>query len=668
MTPTEHQRFRFEHHAPEPKKGLDRLADDLLGRVKRGPWATTRLAAEAREIVAEREALSGLSDGQLNEILAELRMTRRCKPDDWRDSLIPGLAALAVAGERELGLKAYEVQLMAAAALVQGFFTEVDTGEGKTLAIGLAAAFQALSGLPCHVITANDYLAGRDAKNLESFYKRVGLSVGAVLGDDDDEKRRSAYRCGVTYTTAKEAAADYLRDRLRSAGVELRPARLLAVMNGQTGGSGPVQRGLHATLIDEADHALIDEAVTPLIISRTLDAGEMERVANAAWSLVASFEPGVHYRLDRARRTVEVLEPGVDQVLHRLDLPHEGLWANQRRRIQLARQAVEAREYFLRGEQYVVDDGKIVIVDPATGRPMAMRTWQQGLHQIIEAKEGLDVTGATETMARISFQAYFRKYKILAGASGTLREAAGELWHTYHSPFACIPRNLPCQRVYAGTRFCATSDEQQTELLGEIKARHQLGQPLLIGARTVDASEQVASLLRAERFPGGDQVLNAVRHREEALLVSRAGHRGGITIATSMAGRGTDIRLEKGVDLLGGLHVVATEANESSRVDRQLFGRAARQGDPGSVVSIYRADDAVLKRFIPGPVLRGWTRSLGSGFLGKLPQWLGLGLLRWSHFRARSASARSRRAVMLSEADIQRSLGFTVGRNSGIDG
>ncbi|MCX8495114.1 MAG: hypothetical protein ORN51_02910 [Akkermansiaceae bacterium] len=662
MSPTEHQRFLFEPCAPRHQKGLDRWADGLLGRAKRGPWVSSRLASEAREISAARESLSELTDQRLHELLMTLRNTRMRKPSDWREILVNGLAALAVAGERELGLKAYEVQLMAATALVRGFFAEVDTGEGKTLAIGLAAAFHAWSGLPCHVITANDYLAGRDAKNLSSFYKRAGLTVGAVLGDDRDEDRRVAYHCGVTYTTAKEAAADYLRDRLRRADMQLRSTRLLAVMAGQKGGVEPVQRGLHATLIDEADHALIDEAVTPLIISRNLDAGEMEQVARAAWSLVAAFEPGIHYRVDRARRTAELLDLGIKQALSDLDLPRERLWANHGRRLELVRQAVTAREFFLRDEQYVVDDGKVVIVDPSTGRPMAMRTWQQGLHQIIEAKEGLTVSGASETMARTSFQAYFRKYKHLAGASGTLREAADELWHTYHSPFVRIPRNLPCQRLYAGTRFYATAGEHHAALLCEIKIKHARGQPLLIGARTVDASEQVAILLRGEGLSGGDQVLNAARHREEALLVSRAGHRSAITIATSMAGRGTDIRLENGVEPLGGLHVISIEANESARVDRQLFGRAARQGDPGSVVSIYCAADAVFKQFIPGPVLRIWTRSLSWNRLGRLPQWLGLGLLHGSHFLAQVAAARSRHSVMVSETEIQRSLGFTVGR------
>ena len=666
MTPTEYQRVLFEHHPPPLRKGLDHWADGMLGRLKRGPWVRARLAAVTREIATEREQLSGQTDAQLQEKFAMLRTLRRRNPDDWKGCLVPGLAALAVAGERELGLRAYVVQLMAAAALVRGYFAEVDTGEGKTLSIGMAAAFRAWSGLPCHVITANDYLAGRDAANLHAFYKRAGLTVGAVLGEDDEEKRRAAYRCAVTYTTAKEAAADYLRDRLRSEGVaQLRPARLLAIMQGRSGGTLPVQRGLHTAVIDEADHALIDEAVTPLIISRTLDPGEMEQVARAAWSLVAGFEPGSDYRLDRAHRSVELMAPGVDKVLHRLDLPRAGLWAHQRRRIELARQAVEAREFFLRDEHYVVDGGKIVIVDPATGRPMPMRTWQQGLHQMIEAKEGLAVNGATETLARISFQAFFRKYKVLAGASGTLGEAASELWHTYHAPFVRIPRNLPCQRWHAGTRFCATPEEHLAGLLHEVRTRHARGQPLLIGTRTVEASERVASMLHSENFPGCDKVLNAVRHREEALIVSRAGHRGGIIIATSMAGRGTDIRLEKGVEILGGLHVVTMEANESSRVDRQLFGRAARQGDPGSVIAIYSAGDAVLKRFIPAPVLRVWTRSLGWKPLGPLPQSLGRVLLHWSRLRSQALAARSRRGVMLSETDIQRSLGFTVGGRPG---
>ncbi len=661
MTPTEHQRLLFEYKAVRPRKGLDRIVDGWIGRWKRGPWVARRLQAAAAEMSAMRAEIEKLPDSKLNERLEDLRQQRRRSPDD-QSAHGEGIAVLAVAAERELGLRAYEVQLMASAALVQGYFTEVDTGEGKTLAIGIAAAYKALSGLPCHVITANDYLAGRDAGNLRPFYTRVGLTVGAVLGEDDDQKRRQAYGCCVTYSTVKEVAADYLRDRLRGVDEQPRSGRLIGLGGGREGGFGGGQRGLHAALIDEADHALIDEAVTPLIISRPLAAGEMEPVAKAAWSLVKTFEPGIHYRVDRATRQTELLEPGMELACGELDLPRTGLWASNRRRAQIVRQAVEARELFLRDEHYVVDDGKVVIVDPSTGRPMPMRSWQQGLHQIIEAKEGLEVSGGTETMARISFQAYFRKYHFLAGASGTLKEVAGELWHTYHTPFVKVPRNLPSRRQHAGIRFCVNREEQQQRLLHEIKSRHGRGQPLLIGSRSVESSERIASLLRAEKLPVGDRVLNAVHHRREATLVALAGKKHAITIATSMAGRGTDIRLENGVDMLGGLHVVSIDANQSARVDRQLFGRAARQGDPGSVMSIYSADDELLSRFVPSFVIRMWMRTLVMQRMSGVAQWMGGMLLRWSHFRAQDQAARSRRGVMLAETEIRRSLGFATSR------
>lgn len=661
MTPTEHQSFLLEHEPPKQRSGLDRLAHGLVGRLQSVFWVKSKLAIVARQIVAEREVLRGLTDAHLDAKLIQIRQARRRTPDKYQDNEVNGLAAIAVCAERELGLKAYEVQLMAAAALVKGFLIEVDTGEGKTLAIGIAAAFHAWSGLPCHVITANDYLAERDALYLKRFYKRLGISVGSVIGESQEEERRTAYGSAITYTTAKEVAADYLRDRIRLEGIQS-ISRLVATVADRSNGINPVQRGLYWAFIDEADHALIDEAVTPLIISRTTDADEMVAASRAVWSLVKDLKSDVHYRLDRPRKYVELLQPGMDQALNHLGLPHDGLWGSKRRRIELVRQGIEAREYFLRDEQYILDDGKVVIVDPATGRPMPMRTWRQGLHQIIEAKENLEITGTSETLARISFQTYFRKYKQLAGASGTLREVAAELWHTYNTPFLSIPRNLTCQRTYAGLKFYKNADEQETGLIHELKTRHSRGQPILIGTRTVAASEQVAALLRGHRLPGGDQVLNARHHREEAILVSQAGKLSKITIATSMAGRGTDIILEDGGRLLGGLHVISIEAHESARVDRQLIGRSARQGDPGSVIMIYNTEDEVFKRFVPETLLRWWRISLRWNILGDIPQWFGWALIHWSQFRAQSFAAKSRRALTTSEAEITRSLGFTVGR------
>ena len=664
MSPTEHQRCFTERAPARPRRGLDAWAHGLVGRCKRGPWQRKRLVAEARAIAVLREELEQLTPAALKERFQTLQRERRRRPQHWQLLCHEGLAILAVMAHRELGLRAYEVQLMAAIALVEGFFAEVDTGEGKTLAIGLAAAFQALGGVPCHVITANDYLAQRDARQMRPFYNRAGLTVGAVLSEYDEMTRRAGYACGVTYTTAKEVAADYLRDRLRmgvAGTVRQSSSRLFGLLTDSSSHSAPVQRGLHCALIDEADHALIDEAVTPLIISRLQDAGEIAAAAHAVWDLVRMLDPALHYRVDAESRTIELLPAGLEQVHEELTLPRTGLWASTRRRIELVGLGLEAREFFLRDKQYVIDDGKVVIVDPATGRPMPMRTWRQGLHQIIEAKEGLEISGPSETLARTSFQSFFRKYLRLAGASGTLREAAAEIWHTYSAPFVSIPRHLPCQRHYAGVNFFPSQVMRDAALLHEIKIRHARGQPLLIGTHTVESSEIIADLLHNHGLPGG-QVLNARRHREEAAIVSEAGQERQIIIATGMAGRGTDIRLGTGVANLGGLHVVATEVNESPRVDRQLFGRAARQGDPGGVISYYSVEDVVLKRFIPGFILELWRRSFSVPWLA---QKLGQGLLRWTQSVARRQAVRRRRSIIMSEEEIRRSLGFTVGREDG---
>jgi preprotein translocase subunit SecA len=293
---------------------------------------------------------------------------------------------------------------------------------------------------------------------------------------------------------------------------------------------------------------------------------------------------------------------------------------------------------------------------------MPMRTWRQGLHQIIEAKEGLAVTGPSETLARLSFQAFFQKYQRLAGASGTLREAAAEIWSTYGVPFVAIPRNLPCRRSDGGVRFFSSRQNRDTALIREIKDRHERGQPLLVGTHTVESSEDLAIQLLQQGLPNV-QVLNARRHREEAAVVAQAGQKGQIIIATGMAGRGTDIRLEAAVVDLGGLHVIATEVNESQRVDRQLFGRSARQGDPGSVMAFYDGEDPVLARFSTTWSQTFW-RMLWRPGLTPLAQVCGRVLLRWTHWRAQHRSAWQRSGVMRAEEEIRRSLGFTTGRSA----
>lgn len=661
-TPTEKQRTLHVRISKAAPVGLDAWYYGLLGRIRRGPWAFKRIEAMTQRMELLREEFNQLNNGQLDDRLQRMREHRRRYPHSPQLKMEEGLALLAVTAKRELGLSPYKVQLMAAAALIEGFLTEVDTGEGKTLALALAAAYNAWSGLPCHVITANDYLAGRDAKYLKGFYQRVGLKVGKVLGDSAEMDRRAAYQADITYTTAKEVAADYLRDRLRLQGVEDIGSRLSLsslTTSKQPAGAGIIQRGLYYALIDEADNSLIDEAVTPLIISRTLEAGELELACEKAWKVAVALEAGTDYRLDLSSRSIEVEEDRIKTAADRIDLPKTGLWASQRRRVELLILALEAREFFLRDVQYVVDDKKVVIVDEATGRPMPMRTWRQGLHQMIEAKEGVPISGASETMARISFQSFFRKYERLAGASGTVREVALEIWQTYGIPTMAIPRNKPCQRQFLGRVFYSNQEEKVKAAHDEIRVRHARKQPVLVGTRSVEASEKITVSLQSQHLVCC--VLNAKYHKEEAALVSQAGQLSGITIATNMAGRGTDIHLQPGADILGGLHVVASEPHESARVDRQLFGRAGRQGDPGSVMAIYSLDDELFIRFLPPFVRRFWAKILVSDRYKNLGQIAGKYALFWAQYRAQALARRRRKQVMDMEKNLVGSLGFTKG-------
>ncbi len=665
-TPSEQQRIVHERRIPSPPAGLDALSYRCIGRWRRAPWRVRGLAASAKRIDALRQKFDDFKDGELNEALSSARKERLAHPDAVGETLEDGLALLAVAAKRELGLSAYLVQLMASEALIRGFLTEVDTGEGKTLALALTAAFQAWTGRPCHVITANDYLAGRDAEQLASFYRRAGLTVGRVLGDSTDADRRQAYGCSVTYTTAKEVAADYLRDRLRLGGMDELGARTtLARLSGagRFSHAEPVQRGLYFALLDEADNALIDEAVTPLIISRSLEAGELEIACAAAWNVASNLTQEEDYHVDFARKSIEFLPGRLEEVASEWKVKGARLWSSFGRRSELLHLAVEAREFFRLDEHYVIEDKKVVIVDEATGRPMPMRTWRQGLHQMIEAKEGVPLSGVTETIARISFQEFFGKYETLAGASGTVKEVAAEIWQTYGLPTLPIPRNLPCQRQFLGRRFYSNLEAKALAISAEVRVRHARGQPTLVGVRSVEASEFLAGLLLEEGL--SCHVLNARRHKEEAVMVGAAGSRSRITIATNMAGRGTDILLGHGVETLGGLHVVASEPHESARVDRQLYGRSGRQGDPGSVLAFFSAEDPLFVGFLPKRLRAIWVWMLRrqGGMALWIGQRVGLVFLRWSQFRAQSQAVWRRRQVMKTEAEIRRNLGFSKGRN-----
>ncbi len=655
MTSLGYQSVDF--HRPKPAlKGLDAIVDGWAGICRRRGRLLAAIQQQAEEIDALAPALQHLSDRHLQERLFEYREAfRRGNRERMNAVLLPAIAALREAADRQVGMRPFLVQLMGALALQRGCLAEMSTGEGKTLTASLVAVLWAWTRKPCHIITVNDYLVQRDAEWFGPLYRFCGIHAGFVTGAMPPDERRKAYGCDVTYATSKEVAADFLRDCLQ-VGLLRNPTRRLIrkLLQPELESQRPlVMRGLHGAIVDEADSILIDEAVTPLIISACQKNDILREAVQAAREIADSLRPPHDYTVSHRFREVEFTPEGTTR-LESLCLPLPGIWRGPDRRVELAKQALVAREFYRLGKQYIVADGRVVIVDEFTGRPMPQRTWREGMHQAIEAKEGLEITDPNETIARISFQRYFRLYYRLAGMTGTAREAAGEFWHIYRLPVLGIPPHRPCIRTQYPDRMHPTDEAKWDAVLDEIVRVHSIGQPVLVGTRSVAASEILAARIAACGLEF--KLLNAVRHQEEATIVAMAGERGRITIATNMAGRGTDIRLGHGVAQLGGLHVIATERHESRRVDRQLFGRSARQGDPGSAVAILSVQDEILRRFLPRPLHQQVCRAVSSCLPGA--QWMARAALSAAQRNAQRAAAKLRRNVLRIDDWMDQSLSF----------
>lgn len=519
---------------------------------------------------------------------------------------------------RSLGKRPYDVQIMGAIAITWGTFAEMATGEGKTLTASLAASVWAWSGRPVHVITVNDYLVGRDAELMKPVYDMLGTTVGAIVHELEHTRRPEVYRRGVVYTTSKELVADFLRDQIALGQLRSGPQTRVATLMGLDWKRRPLLvPGLFRCIVDEADSLLIDEAVTPLIISNEPDGNPNEALYRAAAELAAQLEIDRDFRVDRTIKHVELTARGHARLDEITPESHANFWKGRRRREELVTQALSALHCFHRDEQYLVDkDGKIQIIDEFTGRVMADRSWRHGLHQAIEVKENVKVSADKENLAHISFQRFFRQYPRLGGMTGTAWEAGYELWQIYRRRVVRIPTNKPCIRVQLPTRMFDTSAERWEAVVKRVREVHEKGAPILLGTRSVWASEELSRRLTEAKLP--HRVLNAAQNAEEANVVAEAGQPGRITVATNMAGRGTDILLGKGVVEVGGLHVISTEPNTSYRIDRQLYGRAARQGDPGSAQLFCSAEDDLFVRQV-NPLRRFW-RLIGPDRLIALAQ------------------------------------------------
>jgi preprotein translocase subunit SecA len=520
-----------------------------------------------------------------------------------RNGFAPGLVGECFAVVREAATRAisqrhYESQLLAGWALLQGKLVEMETGEGKTIAATLPAITVALAGHPVHVITVNDYLVGRDADEMGPLYQFLGLSVGIVVQGMPRSERRQAYAKSVTYCTNKELAFDYLRDGVVLGHKSSRLHLALEKLRGDAARDEElVLRGLYFGIVDEADSVFIDEARTPLILSSTTGSTEERDMCEQALELARGLDPGDDYATDLADRRITLTRTGQAK-LTTFATGMAGVWTSIRGREELVTQALTALVLFRRDEHYVVSDGKVQIVDESTGRVMPDRSWERGLHQLIEVKEDCEPTQRRETLARLTYQRLFRRYIRLAGMTGTAKEVGREIKSVYGLDVVRIPLHRPSRRSYGKARICATRAEKWREVADTVERLAIAAcRPVLIGTRSVSASEQISAVLRARGIEHA--LLNAKQDQSEAGVIALAGQPSHVTVATNMAGRGTDIRLGPGVAERGGLHVVLTEYHESRRVDRQLFGRCARQGDPGSCEAIVSLEDDIYSVYAP---------------------------------------------------------------------
>ena len=549
------------------------MANFLKQLVENNKREVRKLEKLADKVISLESKMEALSDADFPVKTEEFKA--RYASGESLDKLLPEAFALVREGaKRVLGLFPYKVQIMGGITLHNGNIAEMRTGEGKTLTATMPVYLNALSGDGVHVVTVNEYLSTRDAKEMGELYNFLGLSVGVNLTGQSPEEKRAAYYADITYSTNSELGFDYLRDNM-------------VVYKSQM-----VQRPLNYAVVDETDSILIDEARTPLIIS-----GQAEKstvLYQRADFFVKALKEDEDYTIDLTSKSISLTDEGINKAEQTFRLPNLYDIDNSAL-VHHIDQALRANYIMIRDIDYVVDEGQVKIVDGFTGRIMEGRRYSDGLHQAIEAKEGVEVENESKTMATITYQNFFRMYRKLSGMTGTAKTEEEEFREIYNMNVISIPTNRPIQRIDAHDVIYPSLKSKFKAVVRDIKERHAKGQPILVGTVAVETSELLSQMLHQEGIP--HEVLNAKNHFKEAEIVMMAGQRGAVTIATNMAGRGTDIKLGKGVKELGGLCVIGTERHESRRIDNQLRGRSGRQGDPGATQFYLSLEDDLMKRF-----------------------------------------------------------------------
>ncbi|MEO1009204.1 MAG: hypothetical protein AAFX79_11615 [Planctomycetota bacterium] len=601
-----YQALRARRRRPPSYSALDKIAVAAGAKAELLRVSRRYLLAEAEQIDALRPTIADLGEGPLDDAIRTAREAFvRGRAD--REQVRHAFALLREVARRQTGEEPFVVQLAGALGMYHGRVVEMATGEGKTLTGSIAAPLIAWSRKRLHVLTVNDYLAARDAESRRPIYERCGLRVGAITQEMTPAERAGMYARHIVYGTPKQITADWLRDQLRLGRLKTpwvgRQALARLGDRAEAGGLAPLVPGLHAALVDEADAVLIDEGVVPLIIAQPRTQDDMGPVYRTASQLAAQLDEGPDYSIDHVRRKAELKRRGRERLKDLFAEQDEAIWRAQRRAEELIRQALVARHCYLRGHHYQIVDGRVVIVDEYTGRFLADRSWEHGLHQSVEAKEDVEVTADRETLARVSFQRFFRSYRFLAGMTGTAADARSEIETVYARPVVVIPTNKPVIRERMPSRIFRSNAAKTAAIVDSIVAQHAQGRPVLVGTRSIEASERLAERLEARGLP--HRVLNANFDETEADMIADAGRSGAITVATNMAGRGTDIVLDRQARDAGGLHVLLSEVHAATRIDRQFIGRSGRQGDPGSAQVFASLEDEVLIHECPG-----WVASI----------------------------------------------------------
>jgi preprotein translocase subunit SecA len=622
------------------------------------PWQR-RLAWGALQVPKIRAWEKKYHDLTAEELkLAGQRLKGRARGGESLDALLPeAFGLVCVASERFLKMRPYDVQLAAGAVMHKGALAELATGEGKTLSASLPVFLNALLGKGVHVTTVNDYLARRDAELMAPIYTGLGLTVGALQQPMGEQDRIKMYKCDITYGTASDFGFDFLRDRLKAAGAKGQDQPFWAPwMPGFSGApKGPdfVQRGHHYALVDEADNIFIDEARTPLVIAGPTRLATEEEGAVYQWGdqLARQMEINKHFKFDMKKQKIE-LTPEGQQLVRYSNPPRSGADSLAIDKLhERLEQALHAHYRFKRDQHYMVDKDKIVIIDESTGRRMPDRHWREGLHQAVEAKEGVPIHFPSDHAAQITYQSYFRLYTKLAGMTGTAAQNWFELFRVYRLWVVCVPTNRPILRKQWPDRVFPNEDTKFDAVVQEVQRLKAQGRPVLIGTRSVDKSEELSRRLTAVGIE--HEVINARQHEKEAQIVERAGEKGRVTIATNMAGRGTDIKPTPEVLAVGGLHVLGTERHESLRIDRQLIGRAGRQGDPGTAQFFLCLEDELLEGLGPAR----YARLKAKGQRGGGGNWNGfLGLFWKAQARVEARHYRNRVDLMVHEKHRQEIL------------